>query len=115
MSMKGKIKVGNLILRVEQLTSLIPHSTKYEEFPSYAGSFQNQVAPQLQEVQFTTSVRKDRENLLKELDGKTVVASADFMTTFECVVGTQKFAIQGGSDRAIYDITLVEDRSNVKK
>lgn len=113
--MKGRVQLDNIILRCEDAPSISPARMQFEDWPSYDGNFQIGTIPSFKEVQFKTSVVTDRENLLKALNGKTVVASSDFFDTFECVVKTEKYGLSAGKTRAIYDITLREDSSIVPK
>lgn len=111
----GKVKLDNIILRCENLSQVSPKRAQFQDWPSEDGNFQIQTIPSFKEVSFQTSVQIDRENLLKELDGKTVTASSSLFETFECVVTSQKYSIAAGSGRAIYEITLREDSSRVPK
>lgn len=113
--MKGKVKLDNLVMRCEDLSEVSPVRAQYKDWPSEDGNFQIKTIPNFKQVTFQTSVLIDRENLLKEIDGKTVLASSSLFETFECVVTAQKFGISAGSSRAIYNITLRSDDSRVGK
>ena len=112
---KGKIKIGKLILRLENLDTYKPSRWQYEPWVSEDGSFQVRTVKNLIEVSFVTSVLKNRGNLLKELDGKTELVSADMFDTFEGVVSTQEMGVDGGNKRAVWKVTIVGDKSNVDK
>jgi hypothetical protein len=110
--MTGTIKLGSLILTVEGLDEVTPNRVQYDQFDSYDGSFQVKLsANQIKEVSFKTSVKGDREKLLKGLDGKKILASSTLFEPFECVVATQKYSIESGEVHANYDVTLKEDKS----
>lgn len=115
--MKGKIKIGKLILRLENVDSYVPSRYKYEPWEGEGNdnNFQVRLNKSITEVSFTTSVLKNRGNLLKELDGKTELVSADMFDTFEGVVSTQEMGVDGGSTRAVWKVTIVGDKSNVDK
>ncbi len=115
--MKGKIKIGKLILRLESLDNYVPSRYKYEPWEGEGedNNFQVRLNKSITEVTFTTSILKNRGNLLKELDGKTETISADMFGTFEGVVSTQEMSVGGGTNRAIWKITVVGDKSNVDK
>jgi hypothetical protein len=110
--MGGRIKLGSLWLRVEDLPDVTPNRAKYEPFESYGGIYQVKLLTnEMKEVQFRTSINKDRENLLKALNGKSVLASSDLFNPFQCVIAAQKYSIDSGEKYAVYDITLAEDKS----
>lgn len=113
--MKGKVKLDNLIMRCEDLSEVTPARAQYKDWASEDGNFQIKTIPSFKQVTFQTSVLLDRENLLKEIDGKTVVATSSLFDTFECVVTAQKYGVNAGSSRAIYNITLRSDNSRVGK
>ena len=111
----GKIKIGNLILRLEGLDGYKGHQAAYEQWDSEDGSFQIQVLDTLIEMTFLTTVLKNRANLLDEVNGKTLPISSDIFNTFYGVVATHELAVSPGMSQAKYKIEIKEDNPDVQK
>lgn len=107
----AKVKLGDLVLTVENLDEVIPNRNQYEQWDSYDGSYQVKMsANQIKEVSFKTSIRTNKEHLLESINGKRILASSDLFKPFECVVTSQKYSVDGGEVYAVYEITLKEDK-----